>query len=86
MTAAQVNRRALHGLGRCWDAELVDLGEVVTEYLEHATLALGLLLQFIEVLRDQVANRIGRLELQGQHPLGRRSPSALGARYGVAWS
>src|SRR5262249_36628695 len=53
---------------------LVDLGEVISERLEHPTLALRLLLQLFEMLGEQIANGVGGLELQRQHALRREDP------------
>jgi hypothetical protein len=43
-------------------ADLVGLGKVVGEHLLHPALLLRLLLQGIQVLQEQVTDRVGRFE------------------------
>jgi hypothetical protein len=48
--------------------------EVSLEHLCDAALTFSLILKFIEVLCDQIADGVRRLELEWQYPFGREDP------------
>jgi hypothetical protein len=56
------------------ERNLVDLGEVVREDLLHAALLLRLLLELIEVLQQQVTQRLCGFELEWQHSMRGEDP------------
>jgi hypothetical protein len=60
-------RSVLGSLGGDRHTHLVDLGEVISEYLLHTALLFCFLLQGVEALQQEVAYRICRLELKWQY-------------------
>jgi hypothetical protein len=53
------------------ERDFVNPGEMIDERLQHAALALRLLLQLVEMLGRQIPHRARWPELPGQHPLSR---------------
>jgi hypothetical protein len=62
--ATQLPRRCIHR----WSvvtSNCVDFGEVVTQRRQRAALTLGFLLQYVQMLGEQVAHRVRGLEFRG---------------------
>lgn len=67
-TGVRVRRLRAHlHVSCCKQCDLVHAGEMVAQRLQHATLPLRLLLQFIQVLREQIPDAMRWFEFQRQH-------------------
>jgi hypothetical protein len=53
-----------------WEDQLGTPSRVIAERLQHTDLALGLLLQLVEMLGDEILDRVRWLELQRQYAFG----------------